>query len=120
MNFNILGYTIYLLVTFFIIFKVGMVFYRNGYVFILSLFHGDVVFTNHVNKLLLLGYYLLNIGYALLSIQRWNVIVAVQYLISELAMRIGGLIMLLALMHYFNITVLYLLSHSKNRIFHHE
>ena len=120
MNFNILGYTIYLFVTIFIIFKVGMVFYRNGYVFILSLFHGDTVFTNHVNKVLLLGYYLLNIGYAFLSIRMWSAIVTVQYLISELAFRIGGLMALLALMHYFNMLVLYLLSHSKNKLFHHE
>ncbi|PZF73804.1 hypothetical protein DN068_05535 [Taibaiella soli] len=97
-----------------------MVFYRNGYVFILSLFQGDTVFTGHVNKLLLLGYYLLNIGYAFLSIQMWNVIGTVQYLVSELTMRVGGLMILLALMHYFNMTVLYILSHSKNKIFHHE
>lgn len=120
MNYNIPGYAIYLLITVFIIFKVGMVFYKNGRVFILDLFHGDAAFTDHVNKLLLVGYYLLNIGYAFVSIRTWIPITNITLLITELAMRVGILSILLAAMHYFNMIVLYKLSRSGNKLYNHS
>jgi hypothetical protein len=119
MNYNIAGYALYLLITVLIIFKVGMIFYRNGRVFILDLFHGDNIITDNVNRILLTGYYLLNIGYAFVSIRLWNTITDVIVLVTELSMRAGFLFMLLAVMHYFNMAVLYKLSHSNNKLFKH-
>lgn len=119
MSFNIIGYIIFLSVTVFIISKVGMVFFRNGRLFILSLFHNDVAFTDNTNRLLLLGYYLLNIGYAFVSIRTWPAVSSAAVLLSALGARIGILLLLLAVMHYINMTVLYILSHSARKLFHH-
>jgi len=119
MSYNITGYIVFLAVTVFIIGKVGMVFFRNGRLFILSLFHNDAAFTDHTNRLLLLGYYLLNIGYAFVSIRTWPAVSSAAVLIATLGTRIGVLLVLLAVVHYINMTVLYLLSHSARKLFHH-
>ncbi len=119
MNYNIIAYIIYIAITFFIIVNVGMVFYKNGRVFILNLFHGDDDTTDRINKLLLVGYYLLNLGYTLLSITTWTKVGDTSELVSQLSYRLGILIMLLGIMHYFNMAVLHFLSHSKSKLFHH-
>ena len=52
---NVLAYIVYLLITYVITFKVGLIFYRNGKLYILGLMRGDEHITNSINRLLLIG-----------------------------------------------------------------
>lgn len=110
MNYNILAYTIYLVIMIYIIVYVGKLFYRNGRIFILGLFKGDAVQTDHLNNILLLAYYLFNIGYALVKLRYWTHVTNVEVLVSSLGSNIGMLILILAVMHYFNMLLIYFLS----------
>lgn len=113
MNYNILAYIIFLVVIIFIIVYVGRYFYSNGRVFIIALFNGHAALADQVNKLLLMAYYLFNIGYAFLKLKQWQKIDNTESLFSSLATNIGLLIFILALIHYVNMLVIYLLSKSK-------
>ncbi|HTL09718.1 MAG TPA: hypothetical protein VL307_15705, partial [Chitinophagaceae bacterium] len=71
---NTLAYIIYFFISFLITVCAGFIFYRNGRVYLLALLHNDVPTTDAINRLLLLGYYLLNLGYVALMIKRWKTI----------------------------------------------
>ena len=55
------------------------------------------------NRILLLGYYLVNLGYATYSVSFWNHVSNPVGLAEELSLRLGLLISGLACLHYFNL-----------------
>jgi hypothetical protein len=114
MNYNILAYMIFLTLMIFTIVYVGKLFYRNGRIFILSLFRNNAVLTDHVNHILLIAYYLFNIGYTFFTLRNWEKIVSVQSLISNISRNMGVLIFILALTHYMNMGMIYYLSKKKS------
>lgn len=117
MSYNLPGYLVYVLATFFIIVRVGAIFYKNGRLYILALFAGHEEMADRTNRLLLAGYYLLNLGYALWSISTWRAIESAGALVAVLSSRIGFIMLALAALHYLNMAVIYLLS-KRNNILH--
>ncbi len=120
MNYNVYAYIIFLTLIILIIVYVGRYFYSNGRIFILTLFKGNIILADHINKLLLIAYYLFNIGYSFLKLRQWDKIIHLEMLYSTLATNIGLLIFILAIIHYFNMLVIYILSKSKSISFTHK
>ena len=58
--------------------------------------------------------YLFNIGYSFIKLRQWEQIRNLEDLLSSLASNIGVLIFILAVIHYFNMLVIYQLSKSKS------
>ncbi|RYF86485.1 MAG: hypothetical protein EOO00_13185 [Chitinophagaceae bacterium] len=116
MNSNITAYIIYISLTIYIIFWIGRMFHRNGRVFILQLYKGDEQGTDTINNILLLAYYLFNIGYAFLQIKTWETVRSAASLISSISYQLGLLILILAVTHYFNMLVIYFLA-KKHKTF---
>ncbi|MGZ3924318.1 MAG: hypothetical protein ACXVBJ_11160 [Flavisolibacter sp.] len=114
MNYTICAYIIYLCFMIFIIVYVGRYFYVNGRVFIVSLFNGNVALGDQINKLMLIAYYLFNIGYSFIKLKHWAKINNSEDLFSSLASNLGIFILILAVTHYFNMLVIYQLSKSKS------
>jgi hypothetical protein len=120
MNYNAIGYLVFLAVIFFVTFQIGWKFYKNGEVYIRMLMPEDPHLVQSINKLLLVGYYLLNLGYASISISSWPQITSEFELLSYLSDHVGFIILMLALIHYFNLVWLLLYSryiqrkHSNN------
>jgi hypothetical protein len=114
MNYNVLAYIVFLTSIIFIIGYVGRYFYSNGRIFIVSLFNGNVQLADQVNKLLLIAYYLFNIGYSFLKLKQWQKVENLEGLISSLASNLGALIFILAVIHYFNMLIIYNLSKRKS------
>lgn len=112
MNYNISAYIVFTTLMVFIIVFVGKHFYKNGRVFIVSLLVGHESLADSVNKLLLTGYCLVNIGYAFLKLKQWPKVISTELWLSTMALNTGTLILLLALLHYMNMLVIYLLSKS--------
>jgi NO-binding membrane sensor protein with MHYT domain len=112
-NYKLISYLIYLPITFYVTVIVGWVLYRKGIVFLNDAFNSNVELAGILNRFLLLGYYLLNLGYAAISIHVFAEINSFTQLIEELSKRIGILIIGLALMHYFN---MYTFSHFSKQI----
>ncbi len=69
---NTIAYILYFLITYFITVHTGLSFYRNGRIYILNLLEGNEALTSYINRLLLVGYYLLNLGYVALTVNEWD------------------------------------------------
>jgi hypothetical protein len=118
MNYNISAYLVFIAVMVFIILYVGKYFFTNGRIFIVSMLEGNVELADQINRLLLVGYYLLNIGYAFIRLKDWPTIHSLQNWISSLGANIGLLVLILAVMHYMNMLGIYLFS--KTNSIHHK
>lgn len=118
MSENVISYLIYLLVIAAITFYVGQVLYKNGRHFLIDIFNGDIKTVDPVNKILLTGYYLINLGYAMLMITQWRVVSNYKEMIEYLAENVGEIVLTLAVLHYFNILAFSLYKYFKtHRIF---
>ena len=106
MNLNILGYAIYLLITILIITKVGRICYRNGNIYVAELIPDHMDLCHKTNQVLLLGYYLMNIGYCAMTLISWEKILTFNHLIEVIALKAAIIIGAIAFMHYINIYVL--------------
>ncbi|NCU04976.1 MAG: hypothetical protein GXC73_13415 [Chitinophagaceae bacterium] len=110
---NSIAYIIYLFVTYLVTVHVGFRFYKNGRVYILNLLNGDEELTNFINRMLLMGYYLLNLGYAAMMISMWERINNWLELFTSICTMTGRIMLTLALIHFLNMTVIYFISRKK-------
>ena len=107
MNYIIITYSFYLLITISLTIWVARTLFKNGKVFLIDIFHGNKELADSVNNLLLVGFYLINIGYAVYTLQVTNSIVNVQQVIEELSIKIGLIILILGGMHFFNLYIFF-------------
>ena len=81
---------------------VGRTLFTNGRIFIIDSFKGNIEMADAVNKLLLVGFYLINIGFVSLYLkygeQPANLLEAIEYISTK----IGVVLLVLGVMHYFN------------------
>lgn len=105
MNYLIVSYVIYLLITVFITVFVGWFCYKNGWIHLKMIFKNEEAFALKLNQLLLTGYYLLNIGYAIVSINDWETVRTWKEVISVVSFKAGIIIVFLGMMHYFNLWI---------------
>ncbi|TSE11058.1 MULTISPECIES: hypothetical protein [Aquimarina] len=103
MNLNLIAYSIYLLITLIIIIKVGSICHRNGNIFISNLIPDDIEYGIRINNLLLTGYYLLNIGYAVVTLSNWSTILNLPQMLEIISYHTAIIICALASLHYFNL-----------------
>lgn len=106
MNLNILAYGIYLVITGFIIFKVGRICYNNGNIYVSALIPDHEDLCHKANQILLVGYYLMNLGYCAMTLISWEKILSFHQLIEVIAIKTAIIIGTIAIMHYINIFVL--------------
>ncbi|AXY73902.1 hypothetical protein D3H65_07875 [Paraflavitalea soli] len=111
---NTIAYILYLFITYIITVRVGFIFYRNGRVFILELLHRDVQLTDFINRILLTGYYLLNLGYAALMLRSWDTIHTWTALLLSIVTMTGKIMLTLAVIHFCNMTVIYFFGKRNN------
>lgn len=84
--------------------------YKNGRVYLNSIFVQHQNWVNPINKLLLIGYYLVNLGYITISLNFWENVTDIFILINSLVSRVGYILLILGGLHYFNIWALTQLS----------
>lgn len=111
---NTIAYILYLIITYIITVRVGFIFYRNGRVFILELLHQDVQLTDFINRILLTGYYLLNLGYAALMLRSWDTILTWTALSLSIVTMTGKIMLTLAVIHFCNMAVIYFIGKKNN------
>lgn len=107
MNYTVVSYCIYLPVTIALTIWVAKTLFTNGKVFLIEIFHNDQLLADSVNRLLLVGFYLINIGYAVYTLKIFAAIEAPQGLIETLSAKIGWIILVLGAMHFFNLFILF-------------
>lgn len=103
MNFNIISYLIYLPIVFFITIKIGWILYKSGEVFLCNTLQNEPEIVASLNKILLIGYYLINLGAATITIAFWETIQTSSEMINILSDTLGKTILVLGVLHYNNI-----------------
>jgi hypothetical protein len=113
MNLNIITYGIYGIVSYFITVHVGWLCYKHGIHYLKAEIKDDKI-ADTINKILLIGYYLVNLGYTMIKINNWPLITSFSTMIESLCLRIGVIVFTLGLLHVSNLLLIYILR--KNRI----
>ena len=107
MNYTVITYCIYLPLSILLTIWVARALYTHGRVFLIEIFRQDLTLADSVNKLLLVGFYLVNIGYAVYTLKIGYSIDSTQALIETLSEKVGWIILVLGAMHFFNLFVLF-------------
>jgi hypothetical protein len=102
MNMVIVTYGIFFAISLGMTIWVAKPLHRNGRLFLIDAFHGNEERADAVNHLLVVGFYLLNIGFVLLYLKMGrnptNSVQAVEYAATKL----GVVMLVLGGMHFFN------------------
>src|SRR5215204_203423 len=91
---------------------VAQTLHKNGRLFLVDVFHGNEALADSVNHLLVVGFYLINLGYVSLMLKIGTVVDSPQASIEALSIKIGLVLLVLGAMHFFN---LYLFTRIRRR-----
>jgi hypothetical protein len=111
-NFLIAAYSVYLPVTLFLTYYVAKTLFNSGKIFMLDIFRGRVEIAESTNHLFRVGFYLLNIGFAMLMLKTNYEVFNGQTLLEVLSLKVRGFSIYLGLMLFFN---LYLFFRGKRK-----
>lgn len=103
----LIGYGLYLPIALFLTFYVSKILFKNGKIFMLDIFKGREDIAEATNKLFETGFYLLNIGFALMILEMQLSDNNYQELIERLSYKIGGFSIYLGFMLFFNLYFLF-------------
>ena len=79
---------------------------KNGEVFLVMCFGQDEVLAKSTNHLLVVGFYLINIGFITLRLDGWDAQRAVASMIPYVGSKVGLSILVLGAMHFFNMMMI--------------
>lgn len=99
----LIGYAIYLPIALFLTYYVSKTLFKNSKIYMLDIFKGREEIANATNKLFETGFYLLNLGFALMILEMNMYDDSYQVLIEKLSYKIGGFSIYLGLMLFLNL-----------------
>lgn len=117
MNPTVITYLIYLLVSISLTVWVARTLFRNGQPFLDDAFGGDERLARSVNHLLVVGFYLINLGYVALNLRLREEILDARRSIEALSVQVGLVLLVLGAMHFFN---LYIFSRIRRKKHDHS
>jgi hypothetical protein len=104
-NLVLVNHALYLVVSVALTIWVARTLHRNGRAFLIDAFHGDERLADSVNHLLVVGFYLVNLGFVVLGIRfgahPTNQLDAVELL----AAKVGTVLLVLGAMHFLNLRI---------------
>jgi hypothetical protein len=105
MNWLIVTYLVYLGISVCLTVWVARTLHRNGRVFLVESFLGNEQLADSVNHLLVVGFYLINIGYVTLALKYGAAAANAQQALETLSTKVGLVLLVLGAMHFFNLAV---------------
>jgi len=99
-------YLIYVAVSLAVTIWVGQSLHGNGRIFLVENFQGREKLADSVNHLLLVGFYLVNIGFVCLALRYGDKPTDLVGAVEFLSTKIGIVIVVLGAMHFFNVRML--------------
>src|SRR5688572_4613663 len=79
--------------------------HRNGRVFLVDCFHGNTELADSVNHLLVVGFYLINVGFVTLALKYGVAAGNAQEAVETLSSKVGFVLLVLGVMHFLNLSV---------------
>jgi hypothetical protein len=101
----VLTYFIYLLISIGLTIGVGWALARSGRTFLLDVFGGNEGLAEAVNRLLVVGFYVLNLGFVTLTMQTSGNIGSARQGVQLLSVKIGEVLLVLGALHFANLAV---------------
>ena len=105
MNWLIATYIVYLGISIALTVWVARTLHKNGRIFLVDSFHGNEPLADSVNHLLVVGFYLINIGYVALALKYGVIASNAQQFLENLSTKVGLVLVVLGAMHFFNLFV---------------
>ncbi len=101
--FTVYSYAAYLPISVALTIWVARTLQSRGRVFLVDAFHGNELLADSVNHLLVVGFYLINIGYVTLALKYGDKPNNLQEAIEFLSTKIGLVLVILGAMHFANL-----------------
>jgi hypothetical protein len=103
MTWTVGTYVVYLLATVPLTIWVATTLSRHGRVFLEEVFAGDEALAHAVNRLLVVGFYLLNLGFVMLFLRVSDAVFDLRGLIETLSLKIGVVLLATGAVHLLNV-----------------
>lgn len=105
MDIKVWMYLVYLAISIGLTVWVASTLSRNGLVFLEEVF-ADSRLAKAVNNLLVVGFYLLNLGYVTVAMRYGGQVESTSQAMEELSLKIGLVLLVLGALHFFNVFAL--------------
>ena len=110
-------YLLYLPISVTLTVWVAKTLHKHGRIFLVDSFAGNDALADSVNHLLVVGFYLINIGYVSLALRYGDKPDNLQGVLETLSTKVGVVLLVLGGMHFFN---LYVFSKMRRRALLHK
>lgn len=100
---NFIAYLVYLPIVLVLTWYVAHILFKNSVVFMQDIFNGKVDIAESTNKLFETGFYLLNLGFALVIMEIATEVMDSREMLEILSSKIGGFSIYLGIMLFFNL-----------------
>lgn len=117
MNWVITTYIAYLAISVALTVWVARTLHKSGRIFLVDSFLGNEKLADSVNHLLVVGFYLINIGYVTLALKYGVAAASAQEAVETLSTKVGLVLLVLGGMHFFN---LYVFTKMRKRALAHR
>jgi hypothetical protein len=104
-TFVIPTYVAYLVISIALTIWVARTLHKNGRAFLIDAFHGQENIADSVNRLLVVGFYLINLGWIVRTLQTYQSLSTPREAIELLSNKVGTVLFVLGIMHFFNLYV---------------
>ncbi len=105
MNETVISYSLYLILAVGMTVWVARTLHKNGRIFLVDCFNGNTDLADSVNHLLVVGFYLVNIGFVSLYLKSTEEISGARGVFELLSGKMGVVLLMLGGMHFFNLYV---------------
>ncbi|MEM9414778.1 MAG: hypothetical protein AAGA29_04780 [Planctomycetota bacterium] len=102
-DYTVPSYATYLILSIVATIWVARTLHRNGRVFLVTAFHGDEKLADSVNHLLVVGFYLINIGWVTLALRTSETPETIADVFELLSYKLGIVLLVLGVMHFLNL-----------------
>lgn len=100
-------YMIYITISICITIFVSRTLSQNGKIYLIDGFNGNAELAHSVNHMLVVGFYLFNIGFVLLRLSANSQIIDIETMILYLSSNIGVVMVILGAFHFFNMIIIH-------------
>ena len=103
MNETVITYGLYLTIAITLTIWVARTLHKNGRIFLVECFHGNEELADSVNHLLVVGFYLINIGFVSLYLKTTEDVLGARGVFEALSGKMGIVLLVLGGMHFMNL-----------------
>ena len=114
---TVLTYLVYLGISVAMTVWVARTLHKNGRIFLVESFLGKEALADSVNHLLVVGFYLINIGFVTLALRYGDRPTDAQTALEILSSKVGLVLVVLGFMHFLNLSIF---SKLRDRANHHK